>query len=442
MAEHKPLRTVAILTLGCKLNQADSDALARSFAAAGCAVTSTEEGADAVVINSCTVTHVADSKARQLVRRARRSSPEATVVLTGCYVDSAGPDPGIRAGADLALANRAKPDIVDAVFRRRTGESARPEAAGERPPLRGLRSRAFVKIQEGCNDVCAFCIVPRVRGREDSRPIAEIVAEAQQHEAAGAREIVLTGTQLGHYGRDRGWEAGPRRLLEALLERTTIPRIRLSSLQAQDIFPGLLDLWSDRRLCPHFHLPLQSGSDAVLKRMRRRYTSARYRSAVEMIRSEVADVAITTDVIAGFPGETEAEHHETVVLCREAGFAALHVFPYSIRQGTSAALLGAQLTPEVKRARADELIALGRESGRAFRRSLLGSTHDVLWEEPSEPGAWFGLTPNYQRVRVDSQQSLANTITPTRLHAPRGDLIQGDVVGLETDAYADIGMAV
>ncbi|MPZ22158.1 MAG: tRNA (N(6)-L-threonylcarbamoyladenosine(37)-C(2))-methylthiotransferase MtaB [Dehalococcoidia bacterium] len=420
------LRQVAILTLGCKLNQADSDALARRFRLAGCAVGEDIAGADAIIVNSCTVTHVADRKARQLVRQARRGAPGATVVLTGCYVDSAGGRPAIEAGADLAIPNRDKGQIVDLVFSKRTGETPDAGAAGERPALRGLRSRAFIKIQEGCNDVCSFCIVPRVRGREDSRTVDDILEEAAAHEAAGAQEIVLTGTQLGHYGRDRGWEPGPRLLLEQLLLRTTVPRIRISSLQPQDLHPALLELWADKRLCPHFHVPLQSGSDSVLRRMRRRYGARRYREALDLVRKQVPGASVTTDVIAGFPGETEEDFAETVALCEEAGFSWMHVFPYSLRRGTSAALLDGHLPSEVKRRRVDELIGIARQGGARFRRGLLGASHEVLWEERVPDGEWLGLTANYVRTRVSTDDDLANTISTVKLLALRGDIVDAE----------------
>ncbi|HET9199777.1 MAG TPA: tRNA (N(6)-L-threonylcarbamoyladenosine(37)-C(2))-methylthiotransferase MtaB [Dehalococcoidia bacterium] len=421
-APAKSLRNVAVLTLGCKLNHADSDALARRFAEAGCAVSEDPRNADAVVINSCTVTHVADAKARQLVRRARRLSPAATIVLTGCYVDSAGQRLSLDE-ADLIIGNEGKPRVVDMVFRARTGQPPAAEAAGERPGLARLRTRAFVKIQEGCNDVCAFCIVPRVRGPENSRTIADVVLEARQHEAAGVQELVLTGTQLGHYGRDKGWEPGPLKLLQALLRNTAVPRIRVSSLQAQDFSEQLLELWQDPRLCPHFHVPLQSGSEHVLGRMRRRYDPKTYRSAIAMIRRTVPGAALTTDVIAGFPGETDDDFEQTLQLCRDMRFAAIHAFPYSIRRGTAAALMADQVEQDIRDARVNRLIALGRESGRRFRETLVGTHQQVLWEESRE-NTWIGLTPNYCRVRAVGRGAV-NTIDNVRIDGVAGALLTG-----------------
>jgi threonylcarbamoyladenosine tRNA methylthiotransferase MtaB len=413
MAKEPP--TVSILTLGCKLNQADSEAIARRLAGDGVRVSDKPvKGAEAFVINSCSVTHVADRKARHFVRMARRLSPEAEIVLTGCYAETAPHNIAGATGADAVLRNDEKPSIPERLLER-LRERGDPTAGCPAPTSGGLRTRAFVKIQEGCNELCAFCIVPYTRGREVSTAIDRVVDGVRAREADGACEVVLTGTQLGNFGRDLGWRNhGPRRLLEALLERTSITRIRLSSLQAQDISPSLMRLWNDPRLCPHVHLPLQSGSDAVLKRMRRRYTSADYRGAVEVIREHVPDVAITTDVIAGFPGETEADFEATLALCREAEFAAIHAFPYSRRPYTGAALMRDHVPTPVRRQRLERLLELGRQSSIAFRRRFLGRTMDVLWEE-NVNGSWRGLTGNYLRVYAASDSDLANRLLPAHL---------------------------
>lgn len=434
--------TVSVLTLGCKLNQADTAAMARGLAAGGARVVARlEEGADAFVINTCSVTHVADRKARHLTRLARRLSPAATIVLTGCYAETAPHSVAQFIGADFVLGNGAKPDIPDLLLER-LREREEP-AAGCPTPLRdGLRpdeprwapvggrpsgrTRAFVKIQEGCDELCAFCVVPHTRGRERSRTIEEVVQEvlARQHE--GAQEVVLTGTQLGNYGRDLGWvERGPRRLLEALLERTHVPRIRLSSLQAQDISPQLLRRWRDPRLCPHFHLPLQSGSDAVLRRMRRRYTAEEFRRAVHLVRDRVADAAVTTDVIAGLPGETDADFEATYSLCREIGFAAIHAFPYSRRPGTAANLMPDQVPAPVRRWKLDRLLALAGASAQAFRRRYLNRVMPVLWEERKR-GWWQGLTPNYLRVYTRADGDLTNALLPARLLALQDGGLRGE----------------
>ena len=308
-----------------------------------------------------------------------------------------------------------------------------------------LRTRAFLKVQEGCNDVCAFCVVPRTRGRERSLPVEEVVGAVRAREAEGVQEVVLTGTQLGAYrssyemdGGDGSDRAGPRALLQALLAETAVPRLRLSSLQPQDITPELLSLWDDPRLCRHFHLALQSASDAVLSRMRRRYTAGDYRRALALIGRYVPDVAVTTDVMVGFPGESEADFAETYAFCREAAFAGLHVFPYSRRPGTGAAcpsLADDQVREPVKRERAHRLLALGRELRADFEGRLRGRVMPVLLERarPDKGGpVWEGLTDNYVRVFTRSDADLWNRILPVRLGdaaGPTEPAIRGDGLG-------------
>ena len=434
--------TVAVLTLGCKLNQADTEAIARRLVAGGARVVAgAEKGADAVVINTCSVTHVADRKARHLARLARRLSPNATIVLTGCYAETAPADVARSAGADLVVGNDAKsaiPALLLQRLRQRSnpadgcpapGEASRRPDGPRRAPVRGRpsgRTRAFVKIQEGCSEMCAFCIVPRTRGRERSRTVQEVVDAVLARQSEGVQEVVLTGTQLGNYGRDLGAdEPGPRRLLEALLEGTQVRRIRLSSLQAQDISPQLLRLWRDARLCPHFHLPLQSGSGDVLSRMSRRYTAQQFRHAVALIRDHVPDVAITTDVIAGFPGEADDDFEATFSLCEETGFAAIHAFPYSRRPGTAANLMRDQVPAPVRRRRLERLLALAEESAAAFRRRYVGREMPALWEEQKR-GIWQGLTPNYIRVYTRADGDLSNVIVPTRLVALQREGLSGE----------------
>ena len=431
---HDTRPTVAILTLGCKLNQADSQALARELLSHGCRVIQRPAPADAYVINSCSVTHVADRKSRHLVRLARRLSPNATVVLAGCYAASGPADLAGRIGADLVVSNGDKASLAQELLRRLDDGADRHAPL----PTDGLRTRAFVKIQEGCNEVCSFCIVPRTRGRERSVPIERVVTEVAARQSEGAQEVVLTGTQLGNYGRDLGAAGGPAPLLAALLSRTTVPRLRLSSLQAQDIHQDLLRLWEDPRLCRHFHLPLQSGSDRVLAAMRRRYSARQFLEAVALIRERVPDVAITTDVMVGFPGETEADFEATHRLCQEVGFAAIHVFPYSRRPGTAASLLRDQVPPVLKRNRLERMLALARTSAEVFRARFQGRTLAVLWEESRRRGGrtlWQGLTDNYLRVYTDAEiwaaeppgrQDLTNRLLPTLLGRATGDGLWGE----------------
>ena len=417
--------TVAIETHGCKLNQADSGRLAAQFSRQGFRILPPDEPADVFVLNTCTVTHVADRKARRALRAARRRSPEATVVATGCYVQRSPEAVRALEEVDIAVGNTDKEALVRQVVEWR-GEVPVPCAIGSDEDVlspRIMRTRAAVKIQGGCDQVCAYCIVPKVRGREHSVRPEIIVDEINHYATAGYREVVLTGTQLGSYGFDLP-NMSLAALIRQVLTETTVERLRVSSLQAQEIRHELLDLWSNRRLCPHFHLPLQSGSDAVLSRMRRRYTAGQYIAAVDAIRDAVPGAAITADAIVGFPGETPYDFDQTMAASDEVGFAAMHVFPYSTRPGTSAAHYGGGVQPATKAARVSALMALAKEHAARFRSGLLGHTRPVLWEERRDGGVrWRGLTDNYVRVECESPVSLANKITPTMLLAIEGDIV-------------------
>ena len=423
VSSQAPKPTVAIITHGCKLNQADSSVLAADFVKVGYRLVDQHEAADVYVVNTCTVTHVADRKARQALRSARRRNPDANVVAAGCYAQRAGDSLRAMPEVDLVAGNTAKPNLVSLVEDLRPAKSAVPAnaatgldlVAAVSAGLQPYRNRAMVKIQEGCNQVCAYCIVPRVRGRERSVPPGRLVRQVAGHVEAGAKEVVLTGTQLGSYGfeLDGADLAG---MIERVLGETEVPRLRVSSLQPQEIDARLLDLWSDPRLCPHFHLALQSGSDAVLSRMRRRYSASEYLDAARRIRDAVPDASLTTDVIAGFPGETSSDFEQTHALCERVGFAAMHVFPYSVRPGTSAAHYRDRVAEDVKRGRTNALLDLSELLASAFRRGLVGSVRPVLWESRDDSsGRWTGLTDTYVRVSCRSERPLANEIAKARL---------------------------
>ena len=425
--------TVAIETHGCKLNQADSAVLAQEFARAGYRLVDSRRDADIIVVNTCTVTATADSKARQALRAAHRANPGAVVVAAGCYPERAEEDLRRIPEVSLVVGNRSKPDLVAMAVSesaRRRGITAYGEVRDDNPLPVGIlrRSRAMVKIQEGCDQVCAYCIVPKVRGRERSIPPAEIVGAVRRYVAAGFKEITLTGTQLGTYGFDLDGTWTLPGLLDRILGETDLPRLRVSSLQAHEISPDLLARWEDPRLCPHFHVPLQSGSDSVLKTMRRRYDTDTFRRAVETIRGLVPNAGITTDVIAGFPGETEQDHAAGLCLVREMKFADAHVFPYSRRPGTSAHHMPDQVSPPDKRRRAGELTAAASIGFQEFRDNMKGQVRPVLWETARPAGAgvmlWSGLTDNYVRVSAESGAELGNTITPARLGTLSGKAVQ------------------
>ncbi len=418
----------AVLTLGCKLNLADSEEIVRGLQGAGYEVVDRLCEADAYVVNTCSVTHVADQKSRRLVRSARRLSPGAAVTVTGCFPQSAGFGAALDLGADLVVGTRDADKVQLVEFLAARLPAAREKVVGAR---RTGHTRTFVKAQEGCNDVCAFCIVPRTRGREVSRPVTAVIAEVNRALESGAKEVVITGTQLGAWGRDLDPPLLPHHLIAGILESTDVARVRFSSLQPQDITPELLGLWCDPRLMPHFHLALQSGSDAILQAMRRRYGASDFRLAAERIRAAVPGVAITTDVIAGFPGERPEDFEETFSLCREVGFSRLHCFPYSPRAGTSAARMPGQFPASVRKERMHSLLALGAELAEAFHVRNLGTVRPVLWESPAvlpEGPGFRGYTDNYVPV-VARGADLRNRITPTRLDALYDDGVRGSLPG-------------
>ena len=418
---------VAIHTHGCKLNQADSQVLARQFQQAGFTVVRSASQADVVVLNSCTVTANSDSKARQYLRRARRNNPNAMVVATGCYAQRAKDDLIAMDAVTLVLDNRDKPTLVSTIA---TKLNVVVDSSVQNVPEAQGRSRAMVKIQEGCDQVCAYCIVPKVRGRERSIPPEEIIAEINGRGESGCREAVLTGTQLGTYGFDLPGIDLPE-LLRRVLAETSIDRLRVSSLQAQEITPELLDLWDDPRLCRHFHIPLQSGSDTILRSMRRRYDTARFAETVELVRERFPDAGITTDVIVGFPGEGVREFAESYSFALSMAFSDMHVFPYSIRPGTSAAYLDGQVAVDQKKERTGEMLELAATAVREFRRGALGQTRPVLWEPAKgkdSGGVWSGLTDNYLRVKAQSSRNLGNVITDARLTGLDEDWVTSEVV--------------
>ena len=403
---------ITFVTLGCKLNQAETELLAGRFTEAGHEYVDSVEDADVYILNTCTVTATADAKSRHLLRQAHRRNPGAVLVAAGCYAERDAGTLSRIEGVRLTAGNTEKLRLPEILAE--AGYLTRPETPG-RSPEAGIpvspRTRAFIRIQDGCSNFCSYCIVPFVRGPERSLPAEQVVLDIKRRVSGGVKEVVLTGTEIGSYY-DSGLDL--EGLLEKVLAETDIRRLRISSLQPDEITPSLLNLWQDPRMCPHFHLSLQSGSDSVLRRMNRCYTSAGYRAAVDLIRSVVPGVAITTDIIVGFPGETDDEYRETVELCRETGFARLHVFPYSQRPGTAAADMPGQVPDTVRRLRNQYLGVIARESAESYHRGFTGITVDVLWEQQSR-GAWSGHTGNYITVYTRSDEDLSNTITSVRL---------------------------
>jgi threonylcarbamoyladenosine tRNA methylthiotransferase MtaB len=431
---------VYLQSLGCKLNQSELESLACQFVQAGHTVVDTVREADLCVLNTCAVTHTAVGKSRQAIRRLRRANSDARLAVTGCYAQMWPQEIRDLGNVDLVVGNEGKEQLVERVeeewgLKGQGSDRTWVPSPVYHLPIPQARTRAFVKIQDGCDNHCTYCIVRVARGRQRSRPQRDVLAEVEARVAAGYQEVVLTGVHIGAYGRDSGRQGDGSlwALVEAILMRTYVRRLRLSSIEPWDLDPDCFRLWEDSRLCRHLHLPLQSGCDATLQRMGRSYTAGRFAALVEAAREAISDVAITTDVLVGFPGESEAEFNESLRFVKAMGFARTHVFKYSARPGTPAATMPDQVPPPVKKARSQAMMEAGRHSAEAFRRAFLGRTLEVLWEgqrkgsESEQKALWSGLTDNYLRVRIQEGRDLSNTITRTKLIALGGDGMWGEV---------------
>lgn len=414
--------SVGLATLGCKVNQAESEELRQRLEAGGCLVTDIAGEAQVYVINTCTVTHIADRKSRNMVQRACRANPQARVLVTGCYARRAPLEietsPQVR-----VVPNGTAEDLASHLQEL----DLPPTAAALSPaPSTPRRSRSTIKVQDGCDQFCAFCAVPLARGRSRSVPLEDVARKIRRSVQAGFREVALTGVNLTYYGKEWGGSLGE--LLDIALEAGP-ERLRLSSLQPEAIDDGLLRRWRDPRLCRHFHLALQSGSEAVLRRMGRRYTASEFQAAVGKIREAIPGASVTTDVMVGFPGETPAEFAESYNFCRDSGFARMHVFQYSRRPGAAASRLPGSVPSGIKASRSREMLDLASKASTAFRLGFLGNTLDVLFEEESKdsPGYWRGHADNYLEVEAPSETPLSNQVLPVNLSAVQGDIILGIV---------------
>jgi len=527
--------TFAVATLGCKVNQADSEAIGEQMNAAGFMQRDFNEVADIYIVNTCTVTHLGDRSSRQLISQARRRHPSALLVVTGCYAELNPQAVAALPGVDLVIGNQGKESLVEVIReRRKAGDSgvglqsqeiqsegkdvqglrvqgegmhsedkglqhegvegksegiqgegvqgegkprpyikrvspmqhtlpvlsldvqhigsdvslveqdpqpdnpsrlspfafhgtATPEMAGERP---AWRTRAQIKVQDGCDNRCTYCIVPYVRGGSRSRSIASVVDHVRRKVCAGFQEIVLTGVHLGDYHPEGDEKRDLGDLIAALLRDTGIARIRVSSLEPEDFRLEWLELWKNPRMCRHLHLPMQSGSDNILRRMARRYKSARYRTIITTARQLVPGIAISTDIITGFPGETDDDFEQTYQLATALQFAKMHVFRFSPRQGTAAARMRGQIRDEVKKARSERLLTLNEVDNRRFREQFLGQTVQVLIESYKH-GYWEGLTDNYLRVELDGlPDTQSHNWQHTLVNARLVDLVEDGIRGI------------
>jgi threonylcarbamoyladenosine tRNA methylthiotransferase MtaB len=381
--------------------------MARCFAGAGHRLVGPGEIADLVIFNTCAVTHIASRKSRQIIRQMRRANPAAVVVVTGCYAELE-PEAIAPLGVDLIVGNDQKDKLPDLLAEAGLLRDADPipavDASSFMAPIMtdaGNHTRAFVKVQDGCDNRCTFCIVTVARGAGRSRSITDVLAEINRLVELGYREAVLSGVHLGSYGHDLGDPHGLKYLVQTILTETDLPRLRLSSLEAWNLDPEFFELWRDERLLSHLHLPLQSGCDATLRRMARRTNQRQFDQLVQAARAAIPDLAVTTDIIVGFPGESETEFAESIAFVEAMAFAKLHIFRFSRRDGTAAATMRGQVRPQVARERSERMHALNAGLEQSFRRKFVGRTMPVLWES-SEPFGfglqWSGLTGNYLRV--------------------------------------------
>jgi threonylcarbamoyladenosine tRNA methylthiotransferase MtaB len=443
---------VYLQSLGCRLNYAEMIALGRQLTGVGHELAASVAEADLCVLNSCAVTGEAARQSRQLARQLARANPAGRLIVTGCYATLEGEAVAQLPNVALVVGNARKDELLalvqelDANCKLQIAncklQSAICDPQSASCNLQSVsRTRAFVKVQDGCRHRCTFCIVTAARGAERSRPVAEVVAEVNALHAEGCQEAVLTAVHLGGYGADLGSDLTG--LVVALLAETRIPRLRLSSLEPFDLAPEFFDLWprSAGRLMPHLHLPAQSGSDAVLRRMARRNRVADFEALVSAARAAIPGLTVTTDLIAGFPGETADDFEQTVAFARRAGFAHLHIFPFSARAGTAAARFSGQTAAAERKRRAHILNDLDAELGRDVRAAFVDQTRAVLWENTQEPRqeprfleengvlTWTGMTDNYLRVRTSAaaEVDLHNRITRTRLVRLDGDVLWGSI---------------
>src|SRR6266853_828283 len=484
--------TFAVATLGCKVNQADSEAIGEQMSSAGFVQRNFDETADIYIVNTCTVTHLGDRSSRQLISQARRRHPDALLVVTGCYAEMNPQAVAALPGVNIVIGNSGKESLVDAIKEKRMtlpittthpvetttctktneqmhilpmlhadmqhigSDSSLPLVGGDEEPqpdnpsrvshvIDGTtlssaadsrlysRTRVQMKVQDGCNNRCTYCIVPYVRGGSRSRSIESVVEHVQRKVRAGFQEIVLTGIHLGDYHPDGDEKRDLGDLIAALLRDTGIARIRVSSLEPEDFRLEWLELWKNPRMCRHLHLPMQSGSDYILRRMARRYNSERYRTIITTARRLVPGIAISTDIITGFPGESDGDFEQTYQQAIELQFAKAHVFRFSPRQGTAAARMKGQIKEEIKKARSERLLQLNEQDGRRFRRQFLGETVQVLIESYKH-GRWEGLTDNYLRVELDGlpdhpQRDWQNTLVKAHLE----QLVDEGVLGVAVE---------
>jgi threonylcarbamoyladenosine tRNA methylthiotransferase MtaB len=439
----RKVKKVALASLGCKVNQYDATALANLFEKRGYKVVNFSEKADIYIINTCTVTHLADRKSRQLIRRAKRKNPVSLVVVTGCYAQVSPEEVKNIPEVDVVAGTRNLAqlvNLVEKIYRGQPTETRYNLVCGfncvqpyEELPVLSMteRTRAYVKIQEGCNNFCTYCIVPYARGPLRSRQPKKVLDEVTSLTQKGFKEIVLTGIHIGAYGQDLESQINLTNLLSFLTDIPSLKRLRLSSIEPQDVNPALIKFIAEQpKICRHLHIPLQSGDNEILRNMGRRYNVREFRDLVNLTRGQINEVALTTDLIVGFPGETEQQFKNTYSFVREIAFSRLHVFKYSPRPGTLAATFSNQVRETVKKERSELLISLGKELARSFALQYVGHKVKVLVEEEAGfyPGYLKGFTDNYLTAIFPGSLELRGQIVKVKVKEVENNLLKGMII--------------
>lgn len=418
---------IAFLTLGCKVNSYETEAMQALLAAAGATIVEFQDVADIYVVNTCSVTNMADRKSRQMLHRAKKNNPDAVVVAAGCYAQTADEEAMKETGIDVIIGNNQKKQIVEILENFMAGKENKRLEIGQETEYEELsldtrveHTRAYIKIQDGCNQFCSYCIIPYARGRIRSRNPQDVIEEVKRLAASGYQEVVLTGIHLSSYGQPAKEGGQPLlKLIQNLNDIDGIQRIRLGSLEPRIITEEFVKtLCACEKICPHFHLSLQSGSDTVLKRMNRKYTTKDYSTSVEILRRYYDAPAITTDIIVGFPQETEEEFIETMEFAKQIGFSKIHVFKYSRRKGTVADKMSGQVAEQVKTERSERLMHLEAALGEAYREQFLGKEEAVLFEESVPVDGKqcnVGYNERYIRIAAETEENLSNCIKKVKI---------------------------
>ncbi len=431
------MKTVAFHTLGCKVNQYETEAMEELFQKNGYSIVDSEEIADIYVINTCTVTNLSDRKSRQFIRKSKKTNQDSIIAVVGCYSQVSPDEVSKIEGVDVIIGTSERNRIVELCEKSRTSNekinivrSIKGNKEFEKIKIDEIKSRtrANIKVQDGCNQFCSYCIIPYARGPIRSRDYDEILEEAEKIAKAGFKEAVLTGIHIASYGKDNKIPLVD--VLKGIGEIEGIERIRLGSLEPTLIDDDFMKKIKDiGKVCDHFHLSLQSGSDSVLNRMNRKYTTSIYKDKVDIIRKYMPDAGITTDIIVGFPGESEEEFKETYDFVKEIGFSKIHVFKYSPRKGTPAAQMDNQIDGNTKNLRSEKLIALGEEVAESFRNRFINRYVEVLFEEENKknPGYYEGYTTNYLRVSISSDYSPVGEIKNISIIGMNDDILLGNI---------------